>query len=193
MIFYAAVKLLVLNLLKHNDAELYGRVPLIQDIWQNGVIFKTSISANLCYFKGMYCKFYPGSGFISGSLFDLIYANDEICSLQTRSGSLWNLSVSTIPSVTFKVFCSTLNVFTKQIISLQATTKSEITPVPIFSPLQSIKDEEKVYSLSFCIFCRTSVTRKTTLIKRIKDGLWVPDPEKMLTATHKFQIVVTLL
>jgi hypothetical protein len=65
-------------------------------------------------------------------------------------------------------------VFTKHIINLQATTKNEITFVPIFSPLQAIKDEEKVHSLSFCIFCRTSVTRKTTLIKRIKDGLRVP-------------------
>ncbi len=51
MFYAAAVKLLLLNLLEPNDAELYERVPLIQNIWQKCVIFKTSISANLFSFK----------------------------------------------------------------------------------------------------------------------------------------------
>jgi len=50
--------------------------------------------------------------------------------------------------------------------------------VPILSPLQAITDEDKAHSLSFCVFRRTSVTRKTILIKRMGNGPRVPDPKK---------------
>ncbi len=92
-----------------------------------------------------------------------------------------------------QVFFSTLNVFVKQIIGPWVTTKNEITFVPIFSPRRAIKDEDKVHSLSFCIFHRTSVTRKTTLIKFVKDGLQVPDPEKMPTRTLTKSTLTKLL
>jgi hypothetical protein len=55
--------------------------------------------------------------------------------------------------------------------------------VPILSPLQAITDEDKAHSLSFCVFRRTSVTRKATLIKRMGDGPRVPDPKKMSAKT----------